>query len=105
MIDGQTRPFLSSEWSTTITNDHQLQLMTMQPGASYTLANNISLGADLKNASSMWGSAGFVPIGNLAGSFDGQNHTIDGLKIAPTGPNVNSIGLFGAIYGSVSNLI
>ena len=91
MIDGQTRPFLRSEWSSTITNSHQLQLMAMRPGASYTLANNISLGPDLQNPSSMWSAAGFVPIGNInvslgqfTGTFDGQNHTIDGLTIAPT---------------------
>jgi hypothetical protein len=42
MIDGQTRPFLRSEWSTTITNAHQLQLISMNLGASYTLANNIN---------------------------------------------------------------
>jgi filamentous hemagglutinin family protein len=109
MIDGQTRPFLRSEWSTTITNSHQLQLVSMQPGASYTLANDVSLGSDLQNRSSMWSSAGFVPIGNVSfggftGTFDGQNHTIDGLAIAPTDPNVNNIGLFATIYGSVSNL-
>jgi hypothetical protein len=48
MIDGQTRPFLRSEWSSTITNSHQLQLMAMQPSASYTLANDISLGRTCK---------------------------------------------------------
>jgi filamentous hemagglutinin family protein len=116
MIDGQTRPFLRSEWSTTITNSHQLQLTAMQPNASYTLANNVSLGADLNNPSSMWGSAGFVPIGNMSfeggftGTFDGQNHTIDQLTIAPTGnienPGINSIGLFAYIgpKGVVQNL-
>ncbi len=111
MINGQTRPFLSSEWSSTITNSHQLQLMAMQPGASYTLANDISLGSDLQNPSSMWGTAGFVPIGNFntslgafTGTFDGQNHTISGLMIAPTDTSVTNIGLFGANYGSISNL-
>ena len=32
MIDGQTRPFLQMEHSTTIRNAHQLQLMAMNPG-------------------------------------------------------------------------
>ena len=101
---GATRPFLLSEFSTTISNSHQLQLALLQPNASYQLASDISLAADLKNPSSMWGSVGFVPIGNLAGTFDGRNHTIDGLTIAPTDPSVSSVGLFSAIYGSVSNL-
>ena len=38
MIDGQTRPFGRWEYQTTITNAHQLQLMAMNLGASYTLA-------------------------------------------------------------------
>ena len=107
---GATRPmFQIGEYSTTITNDHQLQLAVLGPGANYTLANNISLGPDLSNASSMWSSAGFVPIGNIllggfTGTFDGQGHTIDGLKITPTDLNVDNIGLFGALYGSVRNL-
>ena len=106
---GATRPFLISEYSTTINNDHQLQLMALNPGASYTLANNISAGADLQNPSSMWGAAGFVPIGNIAfggftGNFNGQNYNIDGLAISPTDQNVKNIGLFGTVYGSVSNL-
>ena len=109
MIDGQTRPFLRSEWSATISNAHQLQLMAMQPGASYTLANNILLGPDLQNPSSMWSRAGFVPIGDISfggftGSFDGLGRTIDELMIAPTIASVNNIGLFGANYGSISNL-
>ena len=109
MIDGQTRPFLRSEWSATITNAHQLQLMAMQPSASYTLANNIFLGPDLQNPSSMWSTGGFVPIGNISfggftGSFDGLGRTIDGLMIAPTIASVNNVGLFGANYGSISNL-
>ena len=41
MIDGETRPFLQSEYSTTITNAHQLQLMAMGLSANYTLANDI----------------------------------------------------------------
>ena len=106
---GATRPMLISEYSTTITNDHQLQLAVLAPSANYTLANNISLGPGLGNSSSMWSSAGFVPIGNIllggfTGTFDGQGHTIDGLKITPTDLNVDNIGLFGALYGSVRNL-
>ena len=66
---GATRPMLLSEYSTNITNAHQLQLMELNPAASYTLANNIDLGPALANASDMWGpngAAGFVPIAGEA---------------------------------------
>ena len=109
---GATRPMLLSEWSTAITTGHQLQLMALDPTANYKLANSISLGTALANVSDIWGpngTAGFVPIGNIlsggfTGTFDGRYNTIDGLKVASTNSGVNSIGLFGALYGSVSNL-
>ena len=47
MVDGQTRPFGRWEYQTTITNPHQLQLMAMNLGASYTLAGNIDLSSSL----------------------------------------------------------
>jgi filamentous hemagglutinin family protein len=121
MIDGFTRPFLRSEWSAVITNAHQLQLMAMNGYANYTLANNINLGPILNNASNMWGANGFAPIGtgsllpntnaglNLIafnGVFDGQGHTIDGLRISSSTGLSDSFGLFGAIGpdGAVRNL-
>ncbi|MBS0248679.1 MAG: filamentous hemagglutinin N-terminal domain-containing protein, partial [Proteobacteria bacterium] len=87
MVNDDTRPFLRSEYSTNITNAHQLQLVGMNAKAagSYTLAKDINLGAALSNAAEMWGSSGWVPIGSLSsnfnGTFDGQNHIIDGLTI------------------------
>ena len=80
MVDGQTRPFGRWEYQTTITNAHQLQLMAMNLGASYTLAGNIDLGSSLAAVGGkypgMWSSAGFVPIGSTAtkftGAFNGQ---------------------------------
>jgi hypothetical protein len=118
VLDGSTRPFLRMEHSTTITNAHQLQLMGLDLTAHYTLANDLDLGAELNNASSMWGgmardrSAGFVAIGTyvddssrgFTGSFDGQGHTIDHLAIHQTTPG--SVGLFGyASQGSaISNV-
>jgi filamentous hemagglutinin family protein len=73
--------------------------------ANYVLASNI----DATGTANWNGGSGFVPIGNISfggftGSFDGKNYAIKGLAIAPTDPNVNNIGLFGTIYGSVSNL-
>jgi len=103
MADGDTRPFLRSEYSTTITNAHQLQLIGMDRGTlsgSYSLSNNLNLGATLSNASEMWGSKGWVPVGTAPlafnGSFDGNYHIIDGLKIDR--PTQNYVGLFGYTY-------
>ncbi|WP_225422664.1 beta strand repeat-containing protein, partial [Pseudomonas huaxiensis] len=97
MIEGQTRPFLASEYSTNIGNAHQLQLMAYNLGTSYTLVRNIDASATAgSNASGMWSTAGFSPIGDsgnaFRGSLDGQGHTISGLTIARYSDNV---GLFG----------
>ncbi len=68
---GATRPFLLSEYSTNVSNAHELQLMALAPSASYTLGSNIDLGPALApnvfGYPSMWSSAGFVPIGNATG--------------------------------------
>lgn len=91
VIEGYTRPFLRSEYSTTISNDHQLQLMALDLTTSYTLANSISY------TGTMWSSAGFVPIGNdstaFTGTLDGDGYTIDALTINRSGTNY--VGLFG----------
>ncbi|MDO8262573.1 MAG: GLUG motif-containing protein [Gallionella sp.] len=99
MIDGNTRPFLRSEWSTNITNAHQLQLAGMDAttlAATYTLKNDIDLAPALA-AGGMWSSSGFVPIGNattnFTGTFDGLGHTISNLTI--NRPATIDIGLFG----------
>ncbi|WP_295928134.1 MBG domain-containing protein [uncultured Xanthomonas sp.] len=107
MIEGQTRPFLASEYSTTIGNAHQLQLM------AYNLAANYSLSADIdasqtagSNASGMWSSAGFSPVGDsnnaFTGSLDGANRTISGLTIARGGTSY--VGLFGNT-GAASRIV
>ncbi len=104
IFNGQTRPLLSIEYSTTITNAHQLQLIGINPttlGASYTLANNIDL-SGVTNAADIWGTnaaggAGFVPIGNSSASFtgvlDGRDNVINGLYINSTA--AVPTGLFG----------
>ena len=94
---GATFPMLASEYSTTITNAHQLQLMAMNTAASYSLGTNINA-SGTGNGTDVWGSAGFVPIGNAAtpfsGAFNGQGNAISGLTInLPTGTDV---GLFAA---------
>jgi filamentous hemagglutinin family protein len=97
---GATFPMLASEYSTVITNAHQLQLMVMALGASYTLAADIdAANTDTStNLNDVWStSGGFVPIGsnsaNFTGRFDGLGHTISNLTINL--PVANGVGLFG----------
>jgi len=101
---GATTPMLASEYATSIHNAHQLQLMAMAPGASYTLSQNINA-AGTSSGGDVWGSAGFVPVGNSAtpfpGSFDGLGHTISNLTI--NRPTSDYVGLFG--YADVASVI
>jgi filamentous hemagglutinin family protein len=105
---GATFPMLASEYSTIVTNAHQLQLMAMNLAANYTLGQNIDASATAlavtSGSSDIWStSAGFVPIGgnilslsgSFNGSFDGQGHTISNLTINWT--NANNVGLFGFV--------
>ena len=103
MIEGSTRPFLYSEYSTSIHNAHQLQLMAVDLGANYTLANNIdATETSGSNASGMWTVVGFSPVGNssfnFGGSLDGQSHDINHLRINL--PNSDNVGLFGQTSGA-----
>jgi hypothetical protein len=105
MVEGSTRPFLRSEWSQKITNAHQLQLMMMNPGASYTLARDIDFETVFTDSSlsDMWATrfgagAGFAPVGRdynmpFTGKFDGANHVIENLMI--NRPDTDFVGLFG----------
>ena len=107
MSDTNTRPFLRSEWSTNITNAHQLQLMSSNLSASYTLGNNLDLSSELSNPAGMWNTAtGFVPVGNsstpFTGSFDGQNYTISNLTI--NRPTTDYVGFFGYLRGTIENV-
>ena len=107
MLEGETRPFLRSEYSTTITNAHQLQLMAMDLSADYTIANDIDLVGPLAVNSKgqylgMWGSAGFDPVGSssdpFTGTLDGLDHVITGLTIDR--PDESDLGLFGRTSGA-----
>jgi hypothetical protein len=111
MIDGETRPFLQMEYSTSIHNSHQLQLMVMNPAASYTLANDIDM-SELTNASGHWKTSsypasistelGFVPVGNyytqFTGSLAGNGYAVNGMYIDR--PNTDYVGLFGYVGGN-----
>jgi len=110
MIEGATRPFLRSEWSQTITNANQLQLISMDLNKSYTLAGNIDLGL-VKQDGGMWNPAnGFAPIWGgtsggaivpFAGSFNGSGYTISNAFVQRSSQYT---GLFAASSGTIQNL-
>ncbi|MFC1644147.1 GLUG motif-containing protein, partial [Candidatus Omnitrophota bacterium] len=98
-------PLLTMEYSTTITNVYQLQMVALDLTASYTLANDINA-----SETSTWnGGAGFEPLGQenapvFTGTFNGQGHKITGLyenrSTAPLGGM--DVGLFGrTAFGSI----
>ncbi len=105
-MTGVARPILASEYSTAIATADQLQLIGLNAtteAATYTLQGNINASATA-SSSSIWGSAGFDPIGSFSGVFNGNNSTISNLKINDaTDANV---GLFGTINGgTVENVV
>jgi The GLUG motif len=99
-----TRPMLAMEYSIDITNAHQLQLIATQPGAGYTLENDIDLSAT-ENGTDVWSSAGFVPV-NLGGAFNGQGYTISNLY-ENNSANTGGYGLFRSVRmgASVDDLV
>ncbi len=89
-----TRPMLRSEFSTTIRNGHQLQLIGMDGSQAFTVANDIDLGSQILNPADIWGTSstnggnGFISVGTFlpdssafTGSLSGNGHAIDGLYI------------------------
>ena len=117
---GGTLPMLASEWSTSISNAHQLQLMVLAPTATYTLAGNISAvntgTATSTSQPDVWGASGFVPVGNgtaftgysgsngFSGILNGDGYAISDLRIDN---DVNyGLGLFSSVVdgGVVENV-
>jgi hypothetical protein len=105
MIEGETRPFLRAEHSTTLRTANQVQLIAMDLTADYTLARNIDLGAALGQHGIMWSARGFVPLGDwdggnaashYSGVMDGRHYVIDGLRIDR--PDRTYTGLFGVTH-------
>ena len=102
---GAMRPVLASEYSTTITNAHQLELIAMNLAGTYTLGSNIDLSAT-SGTSGLWiTSEGFAPIGagstHFSGSLNGNGYTIGNLSLTGAG---NYAGLFGYNTGTISNV-
>ena len=115
MLEGSTRPYLA--WEAPINNlqsggaylvytAHQLQLLTVNLGAAYTLGKGIDL-AETQQASGLWNTGqGFVPIGTASrpftGSLGGGVAGITNLYINT--PGLSNVGLFGASTGSLSGI-
>ena len=108
---GATYPMLASEYATTITNAHQLQLMIMALSANYSLGADIDAGATAR-ANDVWavspGTIGFVPVGSsstpFTGTFNGLGHTISNLSTGSL--SSNDVGLFGNVgtTGVITNV-
>lgn len=113
IFEGLTRPMLSSEYSTTISNAHQLQLIglnTTTLNANYTVVRDFSA-SGTTNASDVWGTKGFTPIGTLStpftGSLDGQDYTISDLYINQSSTSSTAgvnVGMVGVNDGTVKNV-
>jgi len=105
---GGTTPMLLSEYSLNVVTPHQLQLMELDPNASYALETSyLNMGAT--GGSDVWTGAGFIPVGGnsaspFEGAFAGNGGTIANLKINDSAGTNEYVGLFGDMEGSVSNL-
>ena len=95
--DNDAFPLLQFRYATTITDAYQLQLMFLNLGAIYSLANNIDATQTLN-----WNAGGgFAPIGissPFTGTFNGNSYTISNLFINL--PTTDNVGLFGYTSGA-----
>lgn len=106
MFEGDTRPMLRNEYSTTIFTPHALQLMGLDLTANYRLGTDLSLTSAMAASGGyygeVWGASGFRPVGSNAqqftGSFDGQGHSISGLAVNRAATDY--VGLFGYTSGA-----
>jgi len=107
MFEGDTRPMLRSEYSTTVFTPHALQLIGLNLAGNYRLGTNLDLGAALAASgngyySDVWGASGFKPLGSnsgtFTGSFNGQGFGLSGLAINRA--STNYVGLFGYTSGA-----
>jgi filamentous hemagglutinin family protein len=95
ILQGDTRPILSMEYSTTITTGHALQLLALHNKTDNIVQGDIDL-SETSNPSGIWASTGFVPIGGVTrffGSLKAANGSvvISGLYINRT---ADAVGLF-----------
>ncbi|HEY8023314.1 MAG TPA: YDG domain-containing protein [Burkholderiaceae bacterium] len=103
---GGTYPMLTSEYSTMVSNGHQLQLVAMALGANYSQTTRADMSGTRPGSgvSDVWMSTGFIPLGNTTANFTG---TYYGNHFAVDGPAINlpnsagDVGLFG-VTGSAA---
>jgi filamentous hemagglutinin family protein len=100
IIDNYTRPLLTMEYNTQITNVHQLELISLAPTGNYTLANNIDA-SRTSNTADIGGTNGFIAIdanssNGFSGQFNGNYHIINN-------PYMNSSGNFSAGFANTNN--
>ena len=80
-------------------------------GNYYILNNDLDLTYDTTNSKGLFynSGAGWLPIDDFYGSFDGNNHIISGLYInRPSNVSDGPVGIFNTIYGTnsyIKNLI
>ena len=107
VTQGATLPMLASEYSATLSNSHQLQLMAMDLTGAYTLGQ--SFNASATNGQDIWFGSSFVPIGNSITPFTGSlssgaGFTINNLTInRPASDYVGLIGYLG-FGGSIAGV-
>ena len=91
--------FRDASWNTTspITTEGQLaQFAWMANGGNLFAGKTVTLGADIDLAAHPW-----APIGNFRGVFDGQGHTISGMK---TEQGATGAGFFKQLEGTAKNV-
>lgn len=102
LFAGETRPLLRGEGGTVIHTPHTLQLALLDLTGSYTQGGKLDLATPLASAGDVWGSAGFLSLGNNAtaftGRYDGQGFPLIGLRIQRGATNY--VGLFGTTNGA-----
>jgi len=108
MVDGLTRPMLASEYSTTIRNARQLQMIGLGMGSTYALAHDIDLSDALAGVNygggairypGLWGARGFAPIAGASdfrGTLDGAGHEIANLTMSTS-------NLYAGLFERISN--
>ncbi|MEK6959113.1 MAG: GLUG motif-containing protein [archaeon] len=71
-----------------ITSPRDLQDMNINADMNYLLSSNIDIYAATHSGGELWNNgAGFIPIPELKGQFDGGSHTISGIMINSSGGN------------------
>lgn len=109
IIEGKMKPILRSEYSTTISNAHQLQLVGMDTttlAATYTQSKNIDFVSTTEMAKTWNPLNYFVGIGDdsnrFKGNYDGNGKTISNINIIN---NSGDTGLFGSVAQSAGDTI